>query len=71
MESLLRCRSIGGVPVVTGGKELVFAEERVSEAKLLTIRELWCRDYLGVSFNSLLAGGVRGDTVPVPLSVNT
>jgi hypothetical protein len=29
-----------------------------------------CR-YLAVSFNSLLANGVSGDTVPVPLSVNT
>jgi hypothetical protein len=29
------------------------------------------RSYLGVSFNSLLVGGVLGDTVPVPLSVNT
>src|SRR3974390_3461803 len=27
--------------------------------------------YLGVSFRSLLVSGVRGDTVPVPLSVNT
>jgi hypothetical protein len=29
------------------------------------------RSYLGVSFNSLLVSGVRGDTVPAPLSVNT
>jgi hypothetical protein len=27
--------------------------------------------YFGVSFKSLLVGGVLGDTVAVPLSVNT
>jgi hypothetical protein len=28
-------------------------------------------NYFGVSFNSLLVGGVFGDTEAVPLSVNT
>ena len=32
---------------------------------------MWSRIYPGVSFNSLLVSGVRGDTVAVPLSVNT
>jgi hypothetical protein len=31
----------------------------------------WTGYYLGVNFSNLLVGGVSGDTVPVPLSVNT
>jgi hypothetical protein len=30
-----------------------------------------CRSYFGVSFNSLLTGGVLGDIVDVPPSVST
>ena len=51
---------------VEGGQELLWPA-----VKFLGKTAMPPRNYLGVSFNSLLVRGVRYDTIGVPLSVNT
>jgi hypothetical protein len=53
-------------------KQLTNGEgEHVAFPAVNFLAAMWCRSYLGVSFNSLLVSGVRGDIVAVLLSVNT
>jgi hypothetical protein len=58
-------------PYVPGDTEAESMSNALEAVLTAMSSQLYCYPYLGVTFNSLLVGGVRYDIAAVPLSVNT
>jgi hypothetical protein len=50
---------------------MISSKDCAAETSDASAQPCSCRDYFGVSFNSLLVGGVLSVITPTPLSVNT